>query len=70
MGEERGVYRVLLGKPEGRKVTGLRKKWLMSCKKQWASAESLHVFIRRIFANGGKRIFSVNKSFKAKLYLD
>jgi len=42
----------------------------MSCKKQWAYAESLQLFIRRIFANGGKRIFSVNESFKAKLYLD
>jgi hypothetical protein len=42
----------------------------MNCKKQWAYAESFHIVIRRIFANGGKRIFSVKKSFKEKSYLD
>ena len=29
MGEERGVYKVLLGKPEGRRQLGrLRRRWL------------------------------------------
>ena len=51
-------------------LMGCKTLCLMGCKKRWAYSESIHVFVRRIFANGENRIFSVNRNFKAKSYLD
>ena len=45
MGEERGVYRFLVGKPEGRRPLGRpRRRWADNIRPDLQEAESRHLF--------------------------
>ena len=51
MGEEKGVYRVLVGKPEGRRPLGRpRRRWVDNIRmdrEEWDGLGMWHVWVRR-----------------------